>query len=50
MNREKRKELCSEVQRIVAEDVPYVPLVVYRCGERTPEGDGRDCAVADGWI
>jgi peptide/nickel transport system substrate-binding protein len=26
MNREKRKELCSEVQKIVAEDVPYVPL------------------------
>jgi ABC-type transport system substrate-binding protein len=26
MNREKRKELCSEVQRIVAEDLPYIPL------------------------
>jgi peptide/nickel transport system substrate-binding protein len=26
MNREKRRELCSEVQKIVAEDVPYVPL------------------------
>jgi peptide/nickel transport system substrate-binding protein len=26
MNREKRKALCSEVQKIVAEDVPYVPL------------------------
>jgi peptide/nickel transport system substrate-binding protein len=26
MNREKRKELCSEVQKIVAEDLPYIPL------------------------
>jgi peptide/nickel transport system substrate-binding protein len=26
MNQEKRKTLCSEVQKIVAEDVPYVPL------------------------
>jgi peptide/nickel transport system substrate-binding protein len=26
MDREKRKELCSEVQRIVAEDLPYLPL------------------------
>ena len=26
MNREKRKELCSEVQKIVAVDLPYVPL------------------------
>jgi peptide/nickel transport system substrate-binding protein len=26
MDREKRKELCSEVQKIVAEDLPYVPL------------------------
>ena len=26
MNREKRKELCSEVQKILANDVPYVPL------------------------
>jgi peptide/nickel transport system substrate-binding protein len=26
MNQEKRKALCSEVQEIVAEDVPYVPL------------------------
>ncbi len=25
-NREKRKELCSEVQKIVAEDLPYIPL------------------------
>lgn len=26
MNREKRKELCSEVQKILANEVPYVPL------------------------
>jgi peptide/nickel transport system substrate-binding protein len=26
MDREKRKELCSEVQKILAEDGPYVPL------------------------
>jgi peptide/nickel transport system substrate-binding protein len=26
MDREKRKELCSEVQKIVAEDLPYIPL------------------------
>jgi peptide/nickel transport system substrate-binding protein len=26
MNREKRKELCGEAQRIFAEDLPYVPL------------------------
>ena len=26
MNRDKRKELCSEVQKIVAEDLPYIPL------------------------
>ena len=26
MNQEKRKGLCSEVQEIVAEDLPYVPL------------------------
>jgi len=26
MNQEKRKAWCSEVQEIVAEDVPYVPL------------------------
>lgn len=26
MNQEKRKELCSEVQKILANDVPYVPL------------------------
>jgi len=26
MNREKRKELCSEVQKIVAEDLPYISL------------------------
>jgi peptide/nickel transport system substrate-binding protein len=26
MNREKRAELCGEVQRIVAEELPYIPL------------------------
>jgi peptide/nickel transport system substrate-binding protein len=26
MDREKRKALCSEVQKIVAEDLPYIPL------------------------
>ena len=26
MNREKRKELCSETQKIVADDLPYIPL------------------------
>jgi peptide/nickel transport system substrate-binding protein len=26
MDREKRKELCSEVQKLVAEDLPYIPL------------------------
>ena len=26
MNREKRKELCSEVQNMVAEDLRYLPL------------------------
>ncbi len=26
MDREKRKALCSELQQIVAEDLPYVPL------------------------
>jgi ABC-type oligopeptide transport system substrate-binding subunit len=26
MDREKRKELCSELQKILAEDGPYVPL------------------------
>ena len=26
MKREKRKELCSEVRKILANDVPYAPL------------------------
>jgi ABC-type transport system substrate-binding protein len=26
MDREKRETLCSEVQKIVAEELPYVPL------------------------
>jgi len=26
MNQEKRKELCSEVQKIMAEDLPYLPM------------------------
>jgi ABC-type transport system substrate-binding protein len=26
MNQEKRKALCSEVQKILAEDVPYLPM------------------------
>lgn len=26
MNQERRKELCSEVQKIVADDLPYIPL------------------------
>jgi len=26
MNREKRKELCSEVQKILAADLPYIPM------------------------
>jgi peptide/nickel transport system substrate-binding protein len=49
MDREKRKALCGEVQKIVAEDLPYVPLwytdvvSVYRkeLGEvkLTPTGD-----------
>ncbi len=26
MNREKRKALCSEVQKILADDLPYLPL------------------------
>ena len=26
MNREKRKELCSEAQKLFAEDLPYIPL------------------------
>jgi ABC-type transport system substrate-binding protein len=26
MDREKRKALCSEVQKILAEDLPYLPL------------------------
>ncbi len=26
MNQEKRKELCSEVQKILAEGLPYLPL------------------------
>ena len=26
MDREKRKELCTEVQKIVAEDLPYIPM------------------------
>ena len=26
MNQEKRKVLCSEVQKILAEDLPYLPL------------------------
>jgi peptide/nickel transport system substrate-binding protein len=26
MDREKRKKMCSEVQKIVAEDLPYIPL------------------------
>jgi peptide/nickel transport system substrate-binding protein len=48
MDREKRKELCSEVQKIVAEELPYIPLwyvdvvSVHRRGmkvELTPTGD-----------
>jgi len=49
MDREKRKALCSEVQKIVAEDLPYVPLwytdvvSVYRkelgAVQLTPTGD-----------
>jgi ABC-type transport system substrate-binding protein len=26
MDREKRKALCSEAQKILAEDLPYLPL------------------------
>ena len=26
MNQEKRKALCREVQRILADDLPYLPL------------------------
>jgi ABC-type transport system substrate-binding protein len=26
MNQEKRKQICSEVQRILADDLPYLPL------------------------
>jgi ABC-type transport system substrate-binding protein len=26
MNQEKRKVLCSEVQKLLAEDLPYLPL------------------------
>ncbi len=26
MNQEKRKALCSKVQKILAEDLPYLPL------------------------
>ena len=26
MNQEKRKALCSEVQKILADDLPYLPL------------------------
>jgi ABC-type transport system substrate-binding protein len=26
MNQEKRKLLCSEVQKILAEDLPYLPM------------------------
>ncbi len=26
MNQEKRKALCSEIQRILADDLPYLPL------------------------
>jgi ABC-type transport system substrate-binding protein len=26
MDREERKALCSEIQKIIADDVPYVPL------------------------
>jgi peptide/nickel transport system substrate-binding protein len=48
MDRSKRKELCSEVQKIIAEELPYVPLwyvdqvSVHRRGlevELTPTGD-----------
>jgi len=48
MDRGKRKELCSEMQKIVAEELPYVPLwyvdvvSVHRRGlevELTPTGD-----------
>jgi peptide/nickel transport system substrate-binding protein len=48
MDQAKRKELCSEVQKIVAEELPYVPLwyvdvvSVHRRGlavELTPTGD-----------
>jgi peptide/nickel transport system substrate-binding protein len=47
-DREKRKELCAEVQKIVAEELPYLPLwyvdvvSVHRKGlpvELTPAGD-----------
>jgi ABC-type transport system substrate-binding protein len=26
MNQEKRKELCSEAQKLFADDLPYIPL------------------------
>jgi ABC-type transport system substrate-binding protein len=26
MNQEKRKELCGEVQKILAKDLPYLPM------------------------
>ncbi len=48
MNREKRRQLCSELQKIVAEDLPYIPLwymdvvSVHQRGmdvELTPTGD-----------
>jgi len=55
-DRNKRKELCSEVQKIVAEELPYVPLwyvdvvSVHRKGlkvELTPTGD-YDFLIEDG--
>jgi ABC-type transport system substrate-binding protein len=33
MDREKRKELCSDVQKILAEDGPYLPLCLRMWGK-----------------
>ena len=41
MDREKRKRLCSEVQKIVAEELPYVPMWYVDVVSVHREGWGR---------
>ena len=50
MNQEKRKELCSEVQKILANDVPYVPRWFKDVTSVHRREMGRNRVVSCGWV